>query len=273
VPLPWDTGGNPVFASVIVVLSLITVVPMGFLVMGTFMTVFGFFHIPQVWTLSHWAAVLQDDTFLGALSNTLFIGLGAAVIGIVFYSLIAYCVVKSGMKGRSLLDMVSWLPWSIPGILLGFGLLWTFLNTPFLKALHGTTYLMIIAIVIKCMPFGVQFIKASLLQLSDELEEASRVCGGSWVGTYLRILLPLTLPVLIVVGLLVFNSAARDISTLVLLGTADARTLSLLMLDWIAGEGSPEKAMAVGVVIVMMVVLVSLLARMLGGRFIVKGGE
>ena len=262
----------PVFALVILIVALITIIPTGFLVIGTFMTVFGFFHIPHVWTLGHWTAVLQDSAFLSALKNTLFIGLGAALVGVVFYSLIAYAIVKSGLRGRSVLDLVSWLPWSIPGILLGFGLLWTFLNTPFLKALHGTTYLMIIAIVIKCMPFGVQFIKASLLQLSDELEEASRVCGGTWAATYFRILLPLTLPMLIVVGLLVFNSAARDISTLVLLGTVNARTLSLLMLDWITGGGSPEKAMAVGVVIVAMVLLVSLLARMLGGRWIVKGG-
>jgi len=270
--VPLGRWRYPVFALVLVVVSLITFIPTVFLVMGTFMTVFGFFNIPQVWTLGHWWAVFQDSSFMNALLNTFFIGLGAAVLGVLFYSLIAYVIVKSDLKGKSLLDFVSWLPWSIPGILLGFGLLWTFLNTPFLKALHGTTYLMIIAILIKSMPFGVQFIKTAMLQLSDELEEASRVCGGSWLGTYFRIMFPLLLPMLMVVSLLVFNSAARDISTLVLLGTANARTLSLLMLDWIIGENSPEKAMAVGVVIVVLVVFTSLVARALGGRWIVRGG-
>ncbi len=263
----------PIFALVLLVVSLITIVPTAFLVLGTFMTVFGFFNIPKVWTLDHWSAVLQDTTFIGALINTFAIGLGAALIGIIFYSFVAYLIVKRQFFGKSLLDFISWLPWSIPGILLGFGFLWTFLNTPILKSLHGTTYLMILAIVIKSMPFGVQFMKTSMLQLSSELEEASRICGGSWFTTYCRILFPLTLPMLIVVGLLVFNSAARDISTLVLLGTANTRTLSLLMLDWITGESSPEKAMAVGVVIVVLVVMTSLLARMLGGRLIVRSGE
>ncbi|NIO11935.1 MAG: ABC transporter permease subunit [Deltaproteobacteria bacterium] len=270
---PLGRWKYPIFALILLIVSMITVIPIAFLLLGTFMTVFGFFDLPQVWTLEHWTAVLQDNTFLNSLFNTFLIGLGAAVCGVIFYSFIAYLIVKRQFVGKSLLDFVSWLPWSIPGILLGFGLLWTSLNTPFLKALHGTTYLLILAIVVKSMPFGIQFMKTSMLQLSDELEEAARMCGGSWFSTYRRILFPLTLPMLIVVGLLVFNSAARDISTLVLLGTADTRTLSLLMLDWITGGGSPEKAMAIGMVIVILVVFASLLARMLGGRLIVKSGE
>ncbi len=264
---------HPVFLLVLLVVAMITVIPTAFLIMGTFMTVSGFFNIPDVWTLSHWTVVLQDNTFLNALINTFFIGLGAALLGVLFYSFIAYIIVKQQFLGKSVLDFVSWLPWSIPGILLGFGLLWTFLNTPILKSLHGTTYLMIIAIIIKSMPFGVQFMKTAMLQLSDELEEASKMCGSSWLTTYRRILFPLTLPMLIVVGLLVFNSAARDISTLVLLGSANSRTLSLLMLDWITGGSSPEKAMTVGVVIVILVVFASILARTLGGRLLIRGGE
>ena len=177
-PIPLGQWRYPIFAFVLLVVCMITVIPTGFLLVATFMTVFGFFNLPVVWTLDHWSAVLQDSAFLSALTNTFFIGLGAAFFGVIFFSFIAYLIVKKQFVGRSTLDFVSWLPWSIPGILLGFGLLWTFLNTPFLNVLHGTTYLMIIAIIIKSMPFGVQFMKTAMLQLSDELEEASRLCGG-----------------------------------------------------------------------------------------------
>ena len=50
-------------------------------------------------------------------------------IGVLFYSSIAYVIVKTRYRGRWLLDFLSWLPWSIPGILLGMALLWTFLQT------------------------------------------------------------------------------------------------------------------------------------------------
>jgi iron(III) transport system permease protein len=233
--------------------------------MGTFMSVFGFFDIPEPWTLQHWSLVLGDATFFQSLKNTLIVALGSAVIGVLFYSLIAYVIVKSKFAGKKVLDFVSWLPWALPGILLGVGLLWTFLQTPGLNALYGTVYLMMVAIIIKSMPLGVQMTKSVMLQLGDELEEASRICGASWLETYRRVLLPLLLPMLTVVGLLVFNSAARDISTVVLLGTGDSRTLSLLMLEWAIGGGALEKATVVGAIIVVIVVITSLIARKLGG--------
>ena len=46
-----------------------------------------------------------------------------------------------------------------------------------------------------------------------------------------------TMPALITVGLVGFISAARDISTVVLLGSGKSRTLSLLMLGLRRGRG------------------------------------
>jgi iron(III) transport system permease protein len=198
------------------------------------------------------------------------VAFGAALGGVIIYPLIAYFIVKSRFSGKAILDFVSWLPWAVPGILLGVGLLWTFLNTPGLNALYGTAYLMILAIVIKSMPVGVQLTKSVMIQLGNELEEASSACGASWMQTYRRILLPLLSPMLMVAGLLVFNSAARDISTVVLLGTADSRTLSLLMLEWAMGTGAIEKATVIGVIVVLIVALTSIVARMLETKAAIK---
>ena len=110
------------------------------------------------------------------------------------------------------------------------------------------------------MPFGTQMIKSVLLQLGNDLEEASKVCGGTWVDTFRRVIFPLTMPALITVGLVGFISAARDISTVVLLGSGKSRTLSLLMLDFAAGAEF-EKATVVAVVIVGLVVGAALFAR------------
>jgi iron(III) transport system permease protein len=88
--------------------------------------------------------------------------------------------------------------------------------------------------------------------------------------TYRRILFPLLLPMLTVAGLLVFNSAARDISTVVLLGTGDSRTLSLLMLEWARGTGAIEKATVIGVIVVIIVALTSIVARRLEARATIK---
>lgn len=258
----WRT---PAFALVLAFALFVTLVPTVLLLTGTFMKLFGFFSIADPWTLENWRATLSDPVLMRSLWNTLAIGLGSGVIGVLFYSLIAYVVVRTRHRGLWLLDFLSWLPWSIPGILLGVALLWTFLQTKIFLPIYGTIYLLMIAMVIKSMPFGTQMIKSVLYQLGNDLEEASKVCGGSWFDTFRRVILPLTMPALITVGLVGFISAARDISTVVLLGSGKSRTLSLLMLDFAAGAEF-EKATVVAVMVVGLVVIAALIARALGGQ-------
>jgi len=269
-PTPLGRWRYPAVVLALLLALGITLIPTVLLVMGTFMKLFGFFNIPDPWTLDNWRQALSDPVLLRSLWNTIAIGIGAGIVGVVFYSLIAYVIVKSRFAGRAALDFLSWLPWSIPGILLGVALLWTFLQTKIFLPIYGTIYILIIAMVIKSMPFGAQLIKSVLLQLGNDLEEASRICGGGWLYTYRRVIFPLLLPALITVALIGFISAARDISTVVLLGTGKSRTLSLLMLDFAAGAEF-EKATVVAVIIVVLVVAAALITRGFGGQISIRG--
>ncbi len=264
-PTPLGRWRYPAFALVLLFAVFVTLVPTTLLLMGTFMKLFGFFHIADPWTLDNWRTTLSDPVLMRSIWNTLAIGLGSGLVGVLFYSLIAYVVVKTRHTGRGLLDFLSWLPWSVPGILLGVALLWTFLQTKIFLPIYGTIYILMIAMVIKSMPFGAQMIKSVLIQLGSDLEEASKVCGGTWYHTFRRVIFPLIMPALITVGLVGFISAARDISTVVLLGSGKSRTLSLLMLDFAAGAEF-EKATVVAVIIVGLVVGAALCARALGGQ-------
>ena len=114
------------------------------------------------------------------------------------------------------------------------------------------------------MPLGVQLTKSVLMQLGDELEETSRIAGGSWLTTYRRVVIPLLAPTLITVGVVGFMSAARDISTIVLLGSAQSRTLALLALDFAYG-GQFERGTVVAVLTVVLVVA-AFAARIFGGK-------
>jgi iron(III) transport system permease protein len=260
----------PIFLIVLFISLTTTVVPTVFLLLGTFMKLFGFFHIKDPFTLNNWSQVLADPILLRSVKNTMILGLSTAVFGVVTSSLIAYVIVKARFKGRAALDFISWLPWSIPGILLGMALLWTFLLVHKVIPIYGTMSALVIAMIISGFPLSVQVIKSFLMQLGNELEEASMVAGASWFGTYRRILLPLLWPCLIVVGLLEFISAARNISTVVLLATGPTRTLSLLMLDFTAGA-ELEKATVVAAIIVILVVAGAVAARVLGGQLSIRG--
>jgi len=269
-PIALGRWKYPIFVVVLITALMITVVPTAFLFLGTFMKLFGFFTIKDPFTLNNWAGVLSDPILFRSLKNTLVLGFSAAGIGVVLSSVVAYVIVKSRYKGRAVLDFLSWLPWAIPGILLGMALLWTFLLIHKVVPIYGTMGALVLAMTISGLPVCIQVIKSFLMQLSDELEEASMVAGASWFTTYRRIVMPLLLPCLIVVGLLEFISAARNISTVVLLATGQTRTLSLLMLDYTAGA-ELERATVVAMIIVAIVIIAALIARSLGGQLRIRG--
>jgi iron(III) transport system permease protein len=255
----------PVLALVLGLVAIVLGVPVVFAVLGTFMKLFGFFAIAEPWTLANWVTVLTDELFLKSLRNTLVLAVGTAVATIAVHSLIAYIAVRTRYAGRRALDFISWLPFTVPGIILGLALLWLFLGVAVLRPLYGTTALLIVAGVIAGMPLGVQIIKSGLLQLGGELEEAARVAGASWWATYRRIVLRLMAPTLLAVGMITFVGAARNIGNFALLTTSANRPLSILQLDYIA-QRKFEEAVVVACIIMFISLGGALLARTLGLR-------
>jgi iron(III) transport system permease protein len=164
-----------------------------------------------------------------------------------------------------MLDFVSWLPVTLPGIILGLGLLSLFLGNPFLRPLYGTVGIMVIASLIGRMTTSVQIIKSNLTQLGSDIEEAARVNGGSWWQAFANVLLPLIIPALLLVGTLSFISAARDVSNVVLLATNATRPLAILQLDFMV-DGRYESGAVVGVILVALTTGAALIARVFGLR-------
>jgi iron(III) transport system permease protein len=193
------------------------------------------------------------------------LAVGTAVTAVFLHSLIAYIAVRTRYAGRRLLDFVSWLPFTVPGVILGLALLWFFLGTPLLRPLYGTTAVLIVAGLISGMPLGVQIIKSGLMQLGSELEEASRIAGASWWSTYRRIVLRLMTPTLLAVGMITFVGAARNIGSFALLTTSANRPLSILQLDYIA-QRKFEEAVVVACIIMFISLGGALFARLLGLR-------
>jgi iron(III) transport system permease protein len=255
----------PALVFALAVLAIVLGVPVVFALLGTFMKLFGFFHVPAPWTLDNWRTVLTDDLFLASLRNTIVLAVGTAVAAVLLHSLIAYIAVRTRYAGRRLLDFMSWLPFTVPGVILGLALLWLFLGTPVLRPLYGTTALLIIAGLISGMPLGVQIIKSGLLQLGGELEEASRIAGASWWTTYRRIVLRLMAPTLMAVGMITFVGAARNIANVALLSTTANRPLAILQLDYIA-QKKFEEAVVIACIIMLISLAGAVVASVLGAR-------
>lgn len=246
-------------------------VPIISVMAGSLMVRFGFFNLPKTWTLDYWAIAVSDPRLLLALKNTLIIATTAAIIGPFLFSIIAYIIVRTKLPGRATLDSICWMPSAIPGVLAGLGLLWMFLGTPFFRPLYGSLSLLVIASMLGGVTLATQVFKANFVQLGKELEEASRMSGAGFWGTYFRVVLPLMGQTMVLIAVLKFLFAARSASSVILLATSETRTLALLALDQIAA-GYRESASITVLLIVMLTTVIAIVARVFGLRMGIQGG-
>lgn len=255
----------PLFAAVALMVTIMTVLPVILVVMGTFMNNFGMFNVREVWTLKSWMTVLRDSNFINALVNSLVLAGGTAILAMVTFGLLAYLIVRTRFYARSTLDFMVWLPSSLPGILMGLGYLYLFLGTPFLRPLYGTTFILMLVAALGSITLTTQVLKSHLRQLGAEMEEASAASGAAWHQTVRRVIVPLMAPSLAIVGVLAFSAAARATSHVALLATHNNQPLSILQLNLLS-DNNFEAASVIGVFILLMTVGVAIVARVLGLR-------
>jgi iron(III) transport system permease protein len=256
----------PVAIAVFLVAGFATVLPLAFLLMGSVMNLYGHFEIERVWALRHWSLVLSDPGFLKALKNTLILGIATMAVSVFAYSLIAYVIARTNYFLRWAFDLVTWLPFMIPGIVLSLGYMFFSLHSSFTQYFYGTKFILVVILSITVMTFSVQMLKSTFLQLGADLEEAGRVNGGSFWFTLRHILLPLMLPATAVVAVMVFGSVSRQVGSIVLLTTGESEPLSVLQLGYLMAEDY-SAASVVGSLLVAMGVLLAVLVRRSGQQF------
>src|SRR5689334_20265899 len=253
----------PATALVALMVFILDVVPLLSVLGGSFMTRFGFFNLPKTWTLEYWKMALNDPRILQGLQNTLIVAVSAGVVGALAFSLIGYMLVRTKLKGRSVLDTICWLPSAIPGVLSGLGLLWMFLGTPVFRPFYGTLFLLVIAQMLGGITLATQILKSNFIQLGKELEESSRMSGAGFWRTYFRIVFPLMAQTMVLVAVIKFMFAAQHNSAIILLATSETRTLSLLALDQVAA-GYREVASITIILVTLLTLGVAIVARSFG---------
>jgi iron(III) transport system permease protein len=259
------------FAGVLLVILIQTVAPTFVLLVGSFMTRVGFFDAEPTWTTLHWVNVFSSDAFQQALGTTIKLALAAGVLGPILFSLIAYVIVRTRIRGRNLIDALIWLSAAMPGTLIGLGLLLVFLGTPGLKALFGTIWLLLIVVVLAGITTGTNVFKGVLVQLGAGLEEAGRASGAGWLRTYVRVVIPLLMPSMVLVGMMNFVTAAGTTSSVILLASDNTQTLSLLALQYGAARGGQlEEAGIISIITLVITVVVALPFRMIARRLGVR---
>jgi iron(III) transport system permease protein len=244
----WVTFG---FCALFFVISV--VLPIGQLLIGSFFKFFGFYQWDML-TLEHYEAVFASHEFWRGFANTMGLGLVGASLTMVLGGIVAYISVRTRWRGRPLIDAMAWLPWMMPGIVLGVGFLWGFALLPHAIPIYGTIWALLLAYISLGTPLSVRVMSSAYAQLSFDLEECSRVHGASWLQTMRRIMIALAWPSFAVGWVLVFFGIMRELSASVLLYSVGSEVLSVVLLKLWA-NGNAEQVSVIGLMMMVLVIL------------------
>jgi iron(III) transport system permease protein len=178
---------------------------------------------------------------------------------------IGWIVVRARSRLGYVVDLISFAPIAIPGLVVGIAFMWLYLTLRLPIAIYGTLLILLIAYVTRLLPFGVRLAYAGFAQVHPELEEVAATSGSPWARTMRKISLPLLAPTVVVGMIYVFVRAFGEIPSSLLLFSFGNRTYSVVAFNmWF--EGKVQATAAYGVIAVAVMLLVAIILYAFGER-------
>lgn len=186
--------------------------------------------LPRAFTMGHYEQALGHPLAFGSILMSLKLSSAAMVVDVLLGILIGYVIVRTKVRGRSLLDSLSMLPLAVPGLVMAFGYVALSLRWPFagdhaplagmvdiIGADPNPIPLLVLVYAVRRLPPIVRSTVAGLSQTSGELEEAAVNLGASTLRAVRSVVIPLIMANVIAGALLVFSFSMLGVSDALIL--------------------------------------------------------
>ena len=165
------------------------------------------------------------DNLALAITNTYVYSFSAILIIVLLGILIAYITTRKKSRLTDIIDTLTMFPYIIPGSVLGITLLLAFNEEPII--LSGTAMIILVALVIRRLPYTLRSSSAILYQISPSVEEASISLGASPVKTFFKITAVMMLPGVLSGAILSWITCINELSSSIILYTGGTKTMSV----------------------------------------------
>jgi raffinose/stachyose/melibiose transport system permease protein len=236
-------GGSVLVYAIALVVVAVTLGPVLYGVLGGFRTNAQLAEdpagLPSPWVLSNYTAVLSPDSpFWGYFLNSTVIAVLTTGVVVVFGIMAAYPLARYRFKGREALFMVFVVGLLFPATV---AIIPLFILITQNYQMGNTWWGVALPQAAFALPMTVVILRPFLQALPTELEEAAQLDGASRIGFFWRILLPLSGPGMVTVGVLAFVGSWNAYLLPLLLLQGDMRTLPLGVADF-SSEHSADTA-------------------------------
>ncbi|WP_069387368.1 carbohydrate ABC transporter permease [Cellulosimicrobium cellulans] len=227
------SGGNPLVYAIALVVVAVTLGPVVYAILGGFRTNAQLasepVSLPDPWVLSNYTTVLGSESFWRYALNSTVVALVTTLVVTVFGVMAAYPLARYRFRGREALFLVFTLGLLFP---LTVAIIPLFLMVRDLQ-LNNTFWGVALPQAAFALPMTIVILRPFLMALPKELEEAALLDGTSRIGFFWRILLPLSGPGMVTVGVLAFVASWNAyLLPLLVLNDPAAKTLPLGVADF-----------------------------------------
>ena len=160
-----------------------------------------------------------------SIQNTIIMPAAALAVIVLLAVLIAYIVVRRKNNITNLVDIISMIPFIVPGTVLGIALLISFNKKPLL--ISGTMFIMIAALVIRRLPYTIRSSVAILTQIPMSIEEAAISLGATKLKAFFRVTAPMMAGGILSGAILSWVTMISELSTAIILYTGKTKTLTV----------------------------------------------
>ena len=189
--------------------------------------------IPQRPTMANYATVFRETPYLLYLRNSVVVAVGSTVLSMIIAVLGAYAIARLNFPGRALLARSLVFTYLVPTSLLFIPMFALMSALRLTDSLHG----LIIAYLGFDVPFCTWLLMGYFKSVPVELEEAARVDGCNRVTALVRVVLPMSLPALVVVTFFSFTHAWNEfLYAYVFTSTTSAQTVTTGLVNFMSQD-------------------------------------
>jgi multiple sugar transport system permease protein len=189
--------------------------------------------IPEKPTIANYITILRDTPYLIFLRNSTVVAVASTVISLIIACLGAYAIARLNFPGRAFLARLLVCTYLVPASLLFIPLFAIMSALRFTDTLYGLT----IAYLSGDVPFCTWLLMGYFRSVPTELEEAALVDGCNRVTALIRVVLPVSLPALVVVTFFCFTRAWNEfLYAYVFTSTNAARTITTGLVNFMSAD-------------------------------------
>jgi ABC-type glycerol-3-phosphate transport system permease component len=190
--------------------------------------------LPQGFYLGNYDLLFTETNFLRWFLNSVFIGLSRMALAVVVSMMAGYAFAKFDFRFKNALFLLVIATLTLPIYVLIVPLY------DMMITLGWTDRYVALILPFAAQAIGVFLARQYLLSIPDEILDAARVDGATEWGIFWRVVLPLSTPVMAVLGILFFTAAWNDFVWPLVVMTEDNKFPVALGLPTLLGPYSQE---------------------------------